>query len=219
LGDKRYPFPVLGMVHTKNLIEERVPLPEDATLLLEAALEEVRHTERGVEIDIVTTCHADGERFDGPPPWRSVLTALVRRRGTSEGKSVRASREEHPQGASPSVSSSVVQVKSDLGRRYARLAGDANPIHLTRWSARAFGFPRAIAHGMWTLQRALSEAEEYLPARPRAIEARFVRPVLLPGAIVIHQNKPEESEHSLTVMPTRNGPPHLVIRSRALPTA
>lgn len=37
---------------------------------------------------------------------------------------------------------------SDLGRRYARVSGDINPIHLHALSARAFGFRRAIAHGM-----------------------------------------------------------------------
>src|SRR4029078_1795482 len=44
----------------------------------------------------------------------------------------------------------------DLGRRYAGVSGDHNPIHLHSWSAKPFGFPRAIAHGMWTKARCLA---------------------------------------------------------------
>ena len=44
----------------------------------------------------------------------------------------------------------------DIGRRYGRVTGDLNPIHLSALSARLFGFRRAIAHGMWTKARALA---------------------------------------------------------------
>ena len=48
------------------------------------------------------------------------------------------------------------QLAGDIGRRYAAVCGDLNPIHLYPLSAKAFGFPRAIAHGMWSLARCVS---------------------------------------------------------------
>ena len=36
------------------------------------------------------------------------------------------------------------------------MSGDVNPIHLHALTARAMGFPRAIAHGMWTYARTLA---------------------------------------------------------------
>ena len=49
----------------------------------------------------------------------------------------------------------TVQVPASIGLQYARATGDYNPHHLYPWSARLLGYSRPMAHGMWTLQRAL----------------------------------------------------------------
>ncbi len=54
-------------------------------------------------------------------------------------------------------------IPSDIGRRYAAVSGDSNPIHLYNFTAKLFGFPRAIAHGMWTKAKCLSMYEGRLP--------------------------------------------------------
>lgn len=41
-----------------------------------------------------------------------------------------------------------IQTQPDAARRYARLSGDFNPIHLWHWSARLFGQRQPILHGM-----------------------------------------------------------------------
>jgi acyl dehydratase len=74
------------------------------------------------------------------------------------------------------------RVPADQGRRYAAVSGDYNPIHLSAWTARPFGFKRPIAHGWWTLARALAELDTDLPASC-VIEARFVSPLSLPGTV------------------------------------
>jgi len=48
-------------------------------------------------------------------------------------------------------------VPAGLGRRYSRVGGDINPIHLFDVTAKLFGFDRAIIHGMWTLARCVAE--------------------------------------------------------------
>jgi acyl dehydratase len=67
-----------------------------------------------------------------------------------------------------------------VGRRYAAASGDRNPIHLHPFTARLFGFPRAIAHGMWTVARCLAA-----DSKPESchVRAEFRAPVLLPGAV------------------------------------
>ena len=76
----------------------------------------------------------------------------------------------------------TLQLPADMGRRYAPIAQDRNPIHLYPWSARLFGFKRPIMHGMWTLGRALAEA---VPSTREAsvgeLQVRFKRPIALPS--------------------------------------
>ncbi|HBP2819170.1 TPA: acyl dehydratase, partial [Pseudomonas aeruginosa] len=70
-------------------------------------------------------------------------------------------------------------------RRYARAAGDYNPIHLSAPSAKLFGFPRAIAHGLWNKARSLAALGERLPASGYRVEVRFQKPVLLPASLTL----------------------------------
>ena len=48
------------------------------------------------------------------------------------------------------------RVPDDIGRRYAKVSGDVNPIHMSSLTAKALGFKRAIAHGMWVKAHALA---------------------------------------------------------------
>lgn len=217
LAAPQFSLPVLGMVHIKNVIEERQAIEDEATLFLRAFIAGTRHTPRGIEVDIVTEARLTDD--DAPAPWSSIMTALIRT-GSRRSAPVQKLLHGPDAGAQPAplVSSSVVRVRADLGRRYARLAGDANPIHLTAWTAKAFGFPRAIVHGMWTLQRALSEVADSMPRRPRRVEARFAKPVLLPGAIVIDQERVHTvAEGSVVVRPLKPGTPHVFITVRHSP--
>jgi acyl dehydratase len=72
------------------------------------------------------------------------------------------------------------RLAADVGRRYGAASGDRNPIHLHPLTARLFGFPRAIAHGMWTVARCL--AAHGVPQAVR-VGAEFRAPVLLPGTV------------------------------------
>jgi acyl dehydratase len=62
------------------------------------------------------------------------------------------------------------------------VAGDVNPIHQHALAAKAMGFPRAIAHGMWTYARALSVLGP-VTAGPSTSQAWFGKPVLLPSTV------------------------------------
>jgi acyl dehydratase len=75
------------------------------------------------------------------------------------------------------------KLKGDLGRRFASISGDRNPIHLYPLTAKAFGFPTNIAHGMWTKSAALAALQNRLP-KAYTVDAEFRKPVLLPTTVI-----------------------------------
>ena len=78
--------------------------------------------------------------------------------------------------------STLWRLSGGLGREYAAVSGDVNPIHLSALTAKAFGFPRTIVHGMWTHARALAALEGRLPAAYE-VGVHFRKPVLLPSTV------------------------------------
>jgi acyl dehydratase len=108
--------------------------------------------------------------------WEGVSTNLHRGGGSDD-----AAREPERPGADPPAVAEW-RLSGDLGRRYAAVSGDRNPIHLHPLSARLFGFPRAIAHGMWTKARCLAAMQGSLP-EAFAVEVRLRKPILLPGKV------------------------------------
>ena len=46
-----------------------------------------------------------------------------------------------------------VSIPTDIGRQYAKICKDYNPIHVSNLAAMLFGYKRSIAHGMWVLAR------------------------------------------------------------------
>ena len=100
----------------------------------------------------------------------------------------------------------------DLGRRYAAVSGDHNPIHLYALTAKAFGFPRQIAHGMWSKARCLAALEGRLPDAV-TVEVAFKKPILLPGTVAFGSPaRGRRLRFSLTR--PKDGAPHLVGRAR-----
>ncbi|MFJ6670620.1 MaoC/PaaZ C-terminal domain-containing protein [Actinosynnema sp. NPDC091369] len=163
-----FPFPLPGLVHVANRIRQHRPLRADEPLSLHVAPADLRPHERGRQFDMVTTVSVHGEEV-----WVGVSTYL-RREGA-------ASKESSPR-AEPPAPSARWRLPGDLGRRYADASGDRNPIHLHPLTAKAFGFPRAIAHGMWSKARCVAAFEGRLPDAYE-VDVRFKAPILLPGEV------------------------------------
>src|SRR5690606_3930770 len=80
----------------------------------------------------------------------------------------------------PPAPKAIWRIPADIGRRYAAVSGDRNPIHLYPATAKLLGFPKAIAHGMWTKAHSLAAFEGRLPDAFE-LDVRFKLPVLLPA--------------------------------------
>lgn len=167
-----FPFPVVGGVHVGNRIEQTRQLTADDVLELAVHAQDLRDHPRGRQYDVVTTATVGGEVV-----WRDVSTYL--RRGPSAGpKGERAAREPAP----PAPPHATWRVPTSTGTAYAEVSGDHNPIHTSWLGARLFGFPRPIAHGMWSKARCLAALEGRLPAA-YAVEVAFKLPILLPASV------------------------------------
>jgi hypothetical protein len=121
----------------------------------------------------------------GEVVWDSVTTILSRVPGrkSSDGKSKGAAGPSL-EPAAP-VLTEMWAVKADTGRRYAAVSGDYNPIHLHPATAKLLGgFPHPIAHGMWTMARAVAAMGGAVPKPPVRIDVEFRRPVYLPSGAV-----------------------------------
>jgi hypothetical protein len=95
----------------------------------------------------------------------------------------------------------------DLGRRYAAVSGDRNPIHMHSLLARPLGFQRAIAHGMWTKARCLAVLENRLPGA-FSVDVRFRKPILLPARVEFASAQHGE-RIDFAVNDAERGTPHL----------
>ena len=177
LGDPSFPLRALGLVHVANTIDEHRALPVGLGLDLSAFVEDIVSTARGELLTLVTEARVDGELV-----YRAKTTALQKAKRAA-ARSVE--RIAHVAPESELLRRELVAVPESTGRRYAGVAGDLNPIHQHAWLARPFGFRRAIAHGTWTLSRALEVARDVLPAWPRTIACTFRKPVLLPSTIAL----------------------------------
>jgi acyl dehydratase len=185
-----FPFSPLGLVHIANAIEQLRPLRADERLDLRVWATDLTPHDRGTQFQL----HADAS-VAGDVVWRDRSTYLHR-----EGKRSAPKRDEAPE---PPPASAIWAVPGDIGRRYAHVSGDANPIHLHPLAAKAFGQPGAIAHGMWTKARCLAALEGHLPPAYTA-EVRFKLPVRIPGRIAFSSRDGEFALHD-----ARSGKPHL----------
>jgi len=108
----------------------------------------------------------------------------------------------------------VEAVSHAFKRTARRIDGKDTPIHLYSLTARAFGFPRQIAHGMWTLARCVAALENRLPGAVR-VDVAFQKPVLLPGSVAFGST-PLDGGYAFSLSNPTSGAPHLAGRSTAL---
>ena len=191
-----FPFPLVGLVHIANVIEVVRAVDASQRLDLSVRTENLRDHTRGRTIDLVATATVDGEVV-----WRARSQYLRREKSAASPL-----REPGPPPATPSA---VWRVGADVGRAYAAVSGDRNPIHTSTVAARLFGFPRRIAHGMWSKARCLAALEGRLPAA-LTVDVSFKLPILLPSTVAFASSPSEESDGwSITLHSAASARTHL----------
>jgi len=194
MTDPGFPFPLVGSVHLNNRITQTRPLRLDESFGLRVHVENLREHPKGKQFDMISEAVVAGEVV-----WTDISTYL--RRGGGSGVEEKSERTDPPE------PNAVWHVPDDVGRRYGEISGDRNPIHLHPLTARLFGFPRAIAHGMWTKARCLAAFEGRLPDAC-TVDVRFKAPVLLPAKAGF-ASRATESGWEFQLFDARKGKPHL----------
>jgi hypothetical protein len=198
-----FPLPLAGLVHIRNAITQHRAIGVDEALTVRVHLDEPRPHPKGKQFDIVAVADVDGE-----PVWTERSTNLQRGggdAGADAGPSLEADDLRH---------SATWRVPKDLGRRYGGVSGDINPIHLHPLTARLFGFPRPIAHGMWTKARAVAALAGRLPEAV-TVDVEFRKPLLLPATV--HFASRQDADGWAFAARSRSGGDYLYGRATAGP--
>lgn len=177
MTDKRWPLPVMGTVHLSNRIAQYDKL-DNGPFNLTCQLDTYTITAKGCEFVLISQVFQHGKLI-----WQDTSrfmqfarkTAADKNRNTAQIKQLDAQQNWYFNAAT--------------GRKFARVSGDANPIHLGLLAARLFGFKKAIAHGMYSKARCLAALLPQLDGERYELEVRFKKPVYLPGNVSFEYQK------------------------------
>lgn len=195
LASTAFPLRLYGLVHVANTITQRRALPAGVGVDLHCAMAGHRETRRGQEMTMHTRVVSGGE-----VAWHGESVFIV---------SPTSSRRRAARDAARTDAQVVAcfAAAAGVGRRYAAVSGDYNPIHLSAATARLFGFRAAIAHGMWSVGRCLAELHQDL-SPPLRVEVAFKLPVLLPATLVL-ETAPADAARCFRLIDAQSGRPHL----------
>ena len=176
MSDRSFPLALPGLVHVRNRIVVQRPIGSDALLDMEVWAENFARHRSGAAVDLCATVSAGGQEV-----WRSRSTYLAR--GATAPDGAPEAGIEVAVGDLERIAATW-RIPDDAGRRYAKVSGDVNPIHLSGLTAKAFGFKRAIAHGMWVKARVLGALAGRLPDAVD-LDVSFRKPLFLPSTVTL----------------------------------
>lgn len=175
LTEDEFPIRAMGLIHPRFSITQHRPLKTGESLRFETWFDRLREVHNGVEFDIETRAFVADQLV-----WES--TAATFHRMANE----RRQREEY---SVDLPERRPFEAPSDAGRRYAKVSGDYNPVHLHPLSSKLFGFSRPIAHGWWLVARCLAEVGHEAPKEPTTFSFEFRRPVSLGRTFELHASE------------------------------
>lgn len=187
MAERRFPLPLLGMVHLQHKVWHMSDVPIDQPVRISTWAQSMRPHYAGTTVEIwVQVLDATTDKL----LWQSMALYL--------SKSVVIPGAEKPERPvrepfQAPVMTAQWELPRDIGRRYGAISGDWNPIHLSKLTAKALGMPSAIAHGMYAAGKMLAGRETLAPYT-WAIE--FASPMRLPSKVAV--NYRQEGDRLLT---------------------
>jgi acyl dehydratase len=210
MADGGFPFGAVGLVHVGNRIAQHRRIGLDEELRLVVRPTPLQPHKRGRTFSLLTEAWAGAEKA-----WESESTMLRRGKSPELVEVSLAERAEArpPEGEEAAADAALTpsaewRLGGDLGRRYAAVSGDRNPIHMHALTAKPLGFSSAIAHGMWTKARCLAALESRLPDA-FAVDVRFRKPIPLPGRVELLSDAGDDERIEFAVRDARRQTPHL----------
>lgn len=176
MSHNKFPLRALGKVHIANQVSCLEAFDPRQPINLTAEIGSSLLTSRGLEWNIDFTATVDNQLV-----WSGFSTYMHQcETGIGRREKPKVIRGDNPEDW---------LVPKKIGRTYGRLSGDCNPIHISNWTAKMFGFKQAIAHGMWSKARCLAALEDILPGPGYTVDTTFHRPIFLPSEVKFYTRK------------------------------
>ena len=200
-----FPFAALGAVHVENRITQHRPIAVTDTVEVRVRTDNLREHRKGLLVDVISRVSVGTE-----PAWDQVTTFLhLQRTSLSDEPAPEQTAQEKP--AAPNA---VLRITPKQIRRYSSIGADHNPIHTSALAAKLFGFPTAIAHGMFSAAAVLANIEGQLPTAV-AYTVRFGKAVLLPATAGVYTERVDDG-WDISLRDMAKGYPHLTATVRDL---
>jgi len=193
LTHKLFPFGLLGAVHLKNRITQHTPIKNTQVMDIHSAMGEFRLLPKGLEFDFSTEVTVEGEKV-----WEEVSTYFMAGKfGGKENPSSETSFELATLENTEDMAN--WPVPKDRGKKYAKISGDYNPIHMSATLAKLFGLKRDIAHGFGIVAEAIHYSgamanfeNNDLSDKKIQVDVVFKGPVFLESQAILKQNQAQD---------------------------
>lgn len=209
---KHFVFSPMGLVHVANRIKVGSLPNQSDELHLRTYFGEVYWHKKGWLFEVLTSANTNSNKGASQPQVLATSYYLAREKhiDVARGKGNDLTKEtpsdmSTPQNHSlvksaptwlsdisdkltmPFAGAQSLSFASNIGRKYATISGDYNPIHLHPISAKIFGFRSAIAHGMFSKALVLSRLGAELSFYTGAFEVDtvFRQPICLPAKTLL----------------------------------
>ena len=178
IAHKDFPLSPLGALHLRNHILQHEAIGAGEKMNVKCRLADSRVVKSGLEFDVQTAIHVDG-----PRKWESIATYFVRGKKFGEAGEPPAIAGMAELGA-PNTEAAF-HVPKNMGRHYAGIARDYNPIHISKILAKLFGFKRDIIHGMWSAAKAMSQLPGVGTDGPLRHDLAFKGPIFMDSDVTV----------------------------------
>ena len=198
-----FPFAAMGSVHVENRIVRHRPISVTDTVDFTVHAENLREHRKGLLVDVVTDI-----RIGNDQAWHQVTTFLHQQRTSLSGEP-KPEPPKQPKMPPPNV---ILRITPGEIRHYASVGGDRNPIHTSTIGAKLFGFPTAIAHGMFSGAAVLANIEGRIPDAV-IYAVKFGKPVMLPATAGVYLDRVSDG-WDISMRNLSKGYPHLTATIR-----
>lgn len=185
-----FPLRLLGLIHLKNSVVQLRPVAVNSTIKIRSRVKEFGTHRRGVTVTILAEIWDEsGElAMTDESLYLSKQASSSQKESSSHSAGQNSAASTHPDPREGMRLTARWRLAADTGRQYAKVSGDANPIHLSAASAKLFGLQGSIAHGMYCASRALGRLAAD-PSAPGEWTVEFGAPVLLPATVELWRDR------------------------------
>ncbi|MBU6951694.1 MULTISPECIES: MaoC/PaaZ C-terminal domain-containing protein [unclassified Hahella] len=166
-----FPLKLLGLVHLGVKFIQRFPVCAQDRLTVRAYLSGQEECAHGQSFTVTTEIWTRGQ----------VAVEMVNHYLSKRPGNHRPARNGPRTPFSDAAPQTTFYFGSADIRRYARLSGDFNPIHLYQWTARLCGMKKPIVHGMYSVGKIMGYLSNQNEREIRQASFKFTRPVYVPN--------------------------------------